>query len=99
MSGQIGIEVRRHLVLRARAAVSSESAGRLAAGAIFDADRAPVREAALGLGASQTQVVFHHVLPLALPGMLTGTIIGYSWTTTGTKRMVGDGYQIAVGRY
>ncbi len=35
-----------------------------------------IREAALGLGASQTQVVFHHVLPLALPGMLTGTIIG-----------------------
>ena len=34
-----------------------------------------IREAALGLGASQTQVVFHHVLPLALPGMLTGTII------------------------
>ena len=37
-----------------------------------------IREAALGLGASQTQVVFHHVLPLAMPGMLTGTIIGMS---------------------
>jgi len=37
-----------------------------------------IREAALGLGASQTQVVTHHVLPLALPGMLTGTIIGMS---------------------
>jgi phosphate transport system permease protein len=37
-----------------------------------------IREAALGLGASQTQVVLHHVLPLALPGMLTGTIIGMS---------------------
>ena len=37
-----------------------------------------IREAALGIGASQTQVVFHHVLPLALPGMLTGTIIGMS---------------------
>ncbi|WP_221793654.1 phosphate ABC transporter permease PstA [Oceanobacter mangrovi] len=35
-----------------------------------------IREAALGLGASRMQVVFHHVLPLALPGMLTGTIIG-----------------------
>ncbi|MGM0564396.1 MAG: phosphate ABC transporter permease PstA [Pseudomonadota bacterium] len=35
-----------------------------------------VREAALGMGASRMQVVFHHVLPLALPGMLTGTIIG-----------------------
>jgi len=37
-----------------------------------------IREAALGLGASKTQVVLHHVLPLALPGMLTGTIIGMS---------------------
>ena len=37
-----------------------------------------IREAALGLGASRMQVVFHHVMPLALPGMLTGTIIGMS---------------------
>ena len=35
-----------------------------------------IREAALGVGASKMQVVVHHVLPLALPGMLTGTIIG-----------------------
>ena len=35
-----------------------------------------VRDAALGVGASPVQVVFHHVLPLALPGILTGTIIG-----------------------
>ncbi len=35
-----------------------------------------IREAALGVGASKVQTVFHHVLPLALPGMLTGTIIG-----------------------
>ena len=35
-----------------------------------------IREAALGIGASKMQVVFHHVLPLALPGILTGTIIG-----------------------
>ncbi len=35
-----------------------------------------IREAALGVGASKTQMVVHHVLPLALPGMLTGTIIG-----------------------
>lgn len=35
-----------------------------------------IREAALGVGASQLQMVFHHVVPLALPGMLTGTIIG-----------------------
>jgi phosphate transport system permease protein len=37
-----------------------------------------IREAALGLGASKMQVVFHHVLPLAMPGMLTGAIIGMS---------------------
>jgi len=35
-----------------------------------------IREAALGVGASKIQAVFHHVLPLAMPGILTGTIIG-----------------------
>ena len=35
-----------------------------------------IREAALGVGASKVQMVVEHVLPLALPGMLTGTIIG-----------------------
>jgi len=35
-----------------------------------------IREAALGLGASPLQAVLHHVLPAAMPGMLTGTIIG-----------------------
>ena len=35
-----------------------------------------IRDAALGIGASPVQTVFHHVLPLALPGILTGTIIG-----------------------
>ncbi len=35
-----------------------------------------IRDGALALGASPIQVVFHHVLPLALPGILTGTIIG-----------------------
>jgi phosphate transport system permease protein len=35
-----------------------------------------IREAALGMGASKVQMVTHHVLPLAMPGMLTGTIIG-----------------------
>lgn len=34
-----------------------------------------LREAALGLGASKTQAIFHHVLPAAMPGILTGTII------------------------
>ena len=35
-----------------------------------------IREAALGMGASKLQMVGHHVLPLAMPGMLTGSIIG-----------------------
>ncbi len=35
-----------------------------------------IRTAALGLGASKTQAIFHHVLPLAAPGILTGSIIG-----------------------
>ena len=35
-----------------------------------------IRDAALGVGASRVQLVFHHVLPLALPGIMTGTIIG-----------------------
>jgi phosphate transport system permease protein len=35
-----------------------------------------IRDAALAVGASEVQTVFHHVLPLALPGILTGTIIG-----------------------
>lgn len=35
-----------------------------------------IRDAALGVGASRMQAVFHHVLPLAVPGIMTGTIIG-----------------------
>lgn len=35
-----------------------------------------IREAAFGIGASRVQTVFHHVVPLAMPGILTGTIIG-----------------------
>ncbi|UYG01120.1 MULTISPECIES: phosphate ABC transporter permease PstA [unclassified Halomonas] len=35
-----------------------------------------IRQAALGIGASRVQTVFHHVLPLALPGILTGSILG-----------------------
>ncbi|MGI9213848.1 MAG: phosphate ABC transporter permease PstA, partial [Methylococcaceae bacterium] len=37
-----------------------------------------IKEAALGVGASPIQAVFHHVFPLAMPGMLTGAIIGLS---------------------
>jgi phosphate transport system permease protein len=35
-----------------------------------------IKEAALGVGASHQQAVFHHVVPLAMPGIMTGTIIG-----------------------
>ncbi len=35
-----------------------------------------IRDAALGIGASKLQTAFHHVLPLSMPGILTGTIIG-----------------------
>jgi len=47
-------------------------AGRAALGAVPPS----IREAAAGIGASPMQVVLHHVLPLAFPGILTGTIIG-----------------------
>ena len=35
-----------------------------------------IKEAALGVGASHQQAVFHHILPMAIPGILTGTILG-----------------------
>jgi phosphate transport system permease protein len=44
--------------------------------AVIKAVPPSIREAALGVGASHVQTVFSHVVPLALPGMLTGTIIG-----------------------
>jgi phosphate transport system permease protein len=44
--------------------------------AAFKAVPPSIREAALGMGASKHQMIMHHVLPLALPGILTGTIIG-----------------------
>jgi phosphate transport system permease protein len=50
----------------------------IAARAALKAVPPSIREAALGVGASQTQTVFHHVLPLATPGILTGSIIGLS---------------------
>jgi phosphate transport system permease protein len=48
----------------------------IAARAAIKAVPPSIREAAIGLGASQQQAVFHHVLPLAMPGIMTGTIIG-----------------------
>ena len=48
----------------------------IASRAAFKAVPPSIRDAGMGIGASPLQVVFHHVLPLALPGILTGTIIG-----------------------
>jgi phosphate transport system permease protein len=48
----------------------------IATRAAFKAVPPSIREAALGIGASELQVVSHHVLPLAAPGILTGSIIG-----------------------
>lgn len=48
----------------------------IAARASLKAVPPSIREAALGVGASHNQAVFHHVLPLAMPGIFTGTIIG-----------------------
>ncbi len=48
----------------------------IAARAALKAVPPSIREAALGLGASKLQMVTHHVLPLAMPGIMTGTIIG-----------------------
>ncbi len=48
----------------------------IAARAAIKAVPPSIREAALGIGASKMQTVFHHVLPLAAPGIMTGTIIG-----------------------
>ncbi|CAK0758432.1 phosphate transport system permease protein [Azospirillaceae bacterium] len=50
----------------------------IAARSAIKATPPSIREAALGLGASPLQVVTHHVLPLSLPGILTGAIIGMS---------------------
>ncbi|MCH9806336.1 MAG: phosphate ABC transporter permease PstA [Alphaproteobacteria bacterium] len=48
----------------------------IAARAALRAVPPSIREAALGIGASPLQSTFHHVLPLAMPGMLTGAIVG-----------------------
>ncbi len=48
----------------------------IAARAAIKAVPPSIRDAALGVGASRLQTTFHHVLPLAMPGILTGTIIG-----------------------
>ena len=49
-----------------------------------------IREAALGMGASPIQATFHHVAPLALPGILTGTIVGMAQALGETASIVDD---------
>ena len=56
-----------------------------------------IRDAALGIGASRVQVVFHHVLPLALPGILTGTIIGMARALGETAPLLMIGMRAFVG--
>ncbi|MEO1329170.1 MAG: phosphate ABC transporter permease PstA [Pseudomonadota bacterium] len=58
-----------------------------------------IREAALGVGASKMQSVFHHVLPLALPGILTGTIIGLAQALGETAPLLMVGMDAFVTRY
>jgi phosphate transport system permease protein len=56
-----------------------------------------IRDAALGVGASRVQVVFHHVLPLAMPGILTGTIIGTARALGETAPLLLIGMRAFVG--
>lgn len=56
-----------------------------------------IRDAALGVGASKVQMVFHHVLPLALPGILTGTIIGTARALGETAPLLLIGMRAFVG--
>ena len=58
-----------------------------------------IREAALGVGASKMQAVFHHVLPLAMPGILTGTIIGLAQALGETAPLLLIGMVGFVARY
>ena len=56
-----------------------------------------IRDAALGVGASPVQVVFHHVLPLALPGIMTGTIIGMARALGETAPLLLVGMRAFIG--
>ena len=58
-----------------------------------------IRDAALGVGASKMQSVFHHVLPLAMPGILTGTIIGLAQALGETAPLLLIGMVGFVARY
>lgn len=56
-----------------------------------------IRDAALAVGASPVQVVFHHVLPLALPGIMTGTIIGMARALGETAPLLLVGMRAFIG--
>ncbi|MGH1329486.1 MAG: phosphate ABC transporter permease PstA [Paracoccaceae bacterium] len=58
-----------------------------------------IRDAALGVGASKMQSVFHHVLPLAAPGILTGTIIGLAQALGETAPLLLIGMVAFVAEY
>ncbi|MEM6609790.1 MAG: phosphate ABC transporter permease PstA [Pseudomonadota bacterium] len=56
-----------------------------------------IRDAALGIGASKVQTVFHHTLPLAAPGILTGTIIGIAQALGETAPLLLIGVSVSTG--
>ena len=56
-----------------------------------------IRDAALGVGASKMQTVFHHTLPLAAPGILTGTIIGIAQALGETAPLLLIGLSVSIG--
>lgn len=58
-----------------------------------------IRDAALGVGASKMQTVFHHVLPLAMPGILTGTILGLATALGETAPLLLIGMVAFVGTH
>lgn len=58
-----------------------------------------IRSAALGLGASKMQMIFHHVLPLAMPGILTGAIIGLAHALGETAPLLLIGMVAFVANY
>ncbi|MFV0493218.1 MAG: phosphate ABC transporter permease PstA [Pseudorhodobacter sp.] len=58
-----------------------------------------IRDAALGIGASKMQTVFHHVLPLAAPGILTGTILGLATALGETAPLLLIGMVAFVANY
>lgn len=58
-----------------------------------------IRDAALGIGASKMQTVFHHVLPLAMPGILTGTILGLATALGETAPLLLIGMVAFVNNY